>query len=119
MPKSMEIVDGNQAAASAAYRVSEVIAIYPITPASPMGEWADQWKAAHQLHARLEFVHAALLVAIVRVASVLHLGASCLPPSEGFFFVSPGGAQVKSNRAPTPIDKALGRSCLLREAQVA
>jgi len=27
-----------------AYRVSEVIAIYPITPASPMGEWADQWK---------------------------------------------------------------------------
>jgi pyruvate-ferredoxin/flavodoxin oxidoreductase len=40
----MEILDGNQAAASIAYRVSEVIAIYPITPASPMGEWADQWK---------------------------------------------------------------------------
>jgi pyruvate-ferredoxin/flavodoxin oxidoreductase len=44
MPKTMEILDGNQAAASVAYRVSEVIAIYPITPASPMGEWADQWK---------------------------------------------------------------------------
>ncbi len=44
MPKKMEILDGNQAAASVAYRVSEVIAIYPITPASPMGEWADQWK---------------------------------------------------------------------------
>jgi pyruvate-ferredoxin/flavodoxin oxidoreductase len=40
----MEILDGNQAAASIAYRVSEVIAIYPITPSSPMGEWADQWK---------------------------------------------------------------------------
>ena len=40
----MEIMDGNQAAASVAYRLSEVIAIYPITPASPMGEWADQWK---------------------------------------------------------------------------
>jgi pyruvate-ferredoxin/flavodoxin oxidoreductase len=44
MPKTMEILDGNQAAASVAYRVSEVIAIYPITPASPMGEWAEQWK---------------------------------------------------------------------------
>jgi pyruvate-ferredoxin/flavodoxin oxidoreductase len=44
MPKTPEIVDGNQATASVAYRASEVIAIYPITPASPMGEWADQWK---------------------------------------------------------------------------
>ncbi len=44
MPKTMEILDGNQAAASIAYRSSEVIAIYPITPASPMGEWAEQWK---------------------------------------------------------------------------
>ncbi|HTQ60458.1 MAG TPA: pyruvate:ferredoxin (flavodoxin) oxidoreductase [Candidatus Solibacter sp.] len=37
------ILDGNEAAASVAYRLNEVIAIYPITPASPMGEWADQW----------------------------------------------------------------------------
>ena len=44
MSKTMEILDGNQAAASVAYRLSEVIAIYPITPSSPMGEWADQWK---------------------------------------------------------------------------
>ena len=39
----MEILDGNEAAASVAYRLSEVIAIYPITPSSPMGESADQW----------------------------------------------------------------------------
>jgi pyruvate-ferredoxin/flavodoxin oxidoreductase len=38
------IVDGNEAAASVAYRLNEVIAIYPITPSSPMGEWSDQWK---------------------------------------------------------------------------
>ena len=44
MSKTMEILDGNEAAASVAYRLSEVIAIYPITPSSPMGEWADQWK---------------------------------------------------------------------------
>src|SRR5690242_12596090 len=39
----MEILDGNEAAASVAYRLSEIIAIYPITPASSMGELADQW----------------------------------------------------------------------------
>ncbi len=38
-------VDGNEAAASIAHRLSEVIAIYPITPASPMGEFADEWSA--------------------------------------------------------------------------
>jgi pyruvate-ferredoxin/flavodoxin oxidoreductase len=44
MDDSTAILDGNEAAASVAYRLNEVIAIYPITPASPMGEWADQWK---------------------------------------------------------------------------
>src|SRR5437667_977365 len=39
------ILDGNEAAAAVAYRLSDVIAIYPITPSSPMGEWADQWAA--------------------------------------------------------------------------
>jgi pyruvate-ferredoxin/flavodoxin oxidoreductase len=39
------ILDGNEAAASVAYRLNEVIAIYPITPSSPMGEWSDQWRS--------------------------------------------------------------------------
>ena len=39
-------MDGNQAAAYIAYRTNEVIAIYPITPASPMGELSDAWSAA-------------------------------------------------------------------------
>ena len=38
-------VDGNEAVARVAYRLNEVIAIYPITPASPMGEWADAWNS--------------------------------------------------------------------------
>jgi pyruvate-ferredoxin/flavodoxin oxidoreductase len=38
-------VDGNEAAARIAHLTNEVIAIYPITPASPMGEWADDWSA--------------------------------------------------------------------------
>src|SRR5512145_3337967 len=39
-------LDGNEAAARVAHALSEVIAIYPITPASPMGEHADAWTAA-------------------------------------------------------------------------
>jgi pyruvate-ferredoxin/flavodoxin oxidoreductase len=38
-------LDGNEAAARVAYKLSDVIAIYPITPSSTMGEWADQWAA--------------------------------------------------------------------------
>jgi pyruvate-ferredoxin/flavodoxin oxidoreductase len=41
-------VDGNEAAASVAYRVSEVIAIYPITPSSPMAEVCDEWASRGQ-----------------------------------------------------------------------
>ncbi len=39
------MVDGNEAAAVVAYACSEVAAIYPITPSSPMGEWSDEWSA--------------------------------------------------------------------------
>ncbi|HEX9287728.1 MAG TPA: pyruvate:ferredoxin (flavodoxin) oxidoreductase [Thermoanaerobaculia bacterium] len=39
-------VEGNEAVASVAHRLSEVIAIYPITPSSAMGEFADEWSAA-------------------------------------------------------------------------
>lgn len=45
MKKQMITIDGNEAAAMVAHKVNEVIAIYPITPSSAMGEWADQWSA--------------------------------------------------------------------------
>ena len=45
MKRFTSIVDGNEAAAAVAYRLNEVIAIYPITPSSPMGEWSDQWNS--------------------------------------------------------------------------
>ena len=41
-------IDGNQAAAEIAHMTNEVIAIYPITPASPMGEWADEWSSRNR-----------------------------------------------------------------------
>ncbi|HEX6805571.1 MAG TPA: pyruvate:ferredoxin (flavodoxin) oxidoreductase [Terriglobales bacterium] len=43
MKPKFKTMDANEAVANVAYRLSEVIAIYPITPSSPMGEWADQW----------------------------------------------------------------------------
>ncbi len=46
--KRMITIDGNQAAASVAHRTNEVIAIYPITPSSVMGELADEWSAKGQ-----------------------------------------------------------------------
>jgi pyruvate-ferredoxin/flavodoxin oxidoreductase len=48
MTRKVLTIDGNEAAASVAHRINEVIAIYPITPSSGMGEWADQWSALGQ-----------------------------------------------------------------------
>lgn len=46
MAKTMMTVDGNTAAAYVAYAYTDVAAIYPITPSSPMAETVDEW-AAH------------------------------------------------------------------------
>ncbi|MCY2924304.1 MAG: pyruvate:ferredoxin (flavodoxin) oxidoreductase, partial [Planctomycetota bacterium] len=46
MARRMIMVDGNEAVAHVAYKLNEVIAIYPITPSSPMAEYADAWSSA-------------------------------------------------------------------------
>jgi pyruvate-ferredoxin/flavodoxin oxidoreductase len=48
MKRKMVTIDGNQAAAHVAHATNEVIAIYPITPSSPMGEISDAKTAANQ-----------------------------------------------------------------------
>ncbi len=45
MERKMVTIDGNEAAAYVAHKTNEVIAIYPITPSSNMGEWCDQWSS--------------------------------------------------------------------------
>jgi pyruvate-ferredoxin/flavodoxin oxidoreductase len=45
MKRHMVMTDANEATAWVAYRLNEIIAIYPITPSSPMGEYADEWAA--------------------------------------------------------------------------
>ncbi|MGA7953870.1 MAG: pyruvate:ferredoxin (flavodoxin) oxidoreductase [Gloeobacterales cyanobacterium] len=44
-PRIVATLDGDEAVASVAYRLNEVIALYPITPSTPIGEWADAWAA--------------------------------------------------------------------------
>ncbi|HEY5983530.1 MAG TPA: pyruvate:ferredoxin (flavodoxin) oxidoreductase, partial [Anaerolineales bacterium] len=48
MKRPIITIDGNEAAASVAHRMNEVIAIYPITPSSNMGEFSDEWSAKGQ-----------------------------------------------------------------------
>jgi pyruvate-ferredoxin/flavodoxin oxidoreductase len=43
-------IDGNQAVATIAHKLNEVIAIYPITPSTSMGEWADEWSSRGQVN---------------------------------------------------------------------
>jgi len=50
MPRTWLTIDGNEAAATIAHKLSEVIAIYPITPSTTMGELADAWSAAGRLN---------------------------------------------------------------------
>src|SRR5580693_2945501 len=45
MIRTRVTIDGNEAAAYVAQKTNEVIAIYPITPSSSMGEWSDQWSS--------------------------------------------------------------------------
>jgi pyruvate-ferredoxin/flavodoxin oxidoreductase len=47
MARMLSTLDGNEAVVSVAYRLNDVIAIFLITPASPMGEWADTWSSAN------------------------------------------------------------------------
>ena len=48
MARKLKSMDGNQAAAHVSYAFTEVAAIYPITPSSPMADYVDQWAAAGQ-----------------------------------------------------------------------
>ncbi len=51
MARKQILVEGNEAAASVAHRANEVIAIYPITPSSAMGEYSDAWSSAGNTNA--------------------------------------------------------------------
>src|SRR4029079_15976553 len=72
MPRSFVTLDGNEAAAFVAHKLSEVIAIYPITPSSTMGELADQWTADHQHNIWGSVPHVAELQSEGGAAGAIH-----------------------------------------------
>src|SRR5208337_934465 len=49
-PAHFKTIDGNEAAAYVAFHLNEVMAIYPITPSSPIAEWCDQWASEGKLN---------------------------------------------------------------------
>ena len=95
MKRKFKTMDANEAVAHVAYRASEVIAIYPITPSSPMGEWADQWASEavpnawgsvpHVVEMQSEggaagAVHGALQTGSLTTTLVFELGVSLVMP---------------------------------------
>lgn len=72
MPGKTITVDGNYAAAHVAYAMSEVSAIYPITPSSTMGEWIDEWASQHKKNIWGEEVKVAEMQSEAGAAGAVH-----------------------------------------------
>lgn len=100
-------VDGNEAVASVAYRLSEAIAIYPITPASPMGEAADEWCAGERLNAWGHRPEVIELQSEAGAAGTLHgammAGAltSTFTSSQGLLLMIPNMYKIAGELTPT------------------
>lgn len=65
-------LDANEAVASVAYRLSETIAIYPITPSSPMAEWCDEWTVKNKVNLWNTVPHLVEMQSEAGVAGAVH-----------------------------------------------
>ncbi|MDH3540972.1 MAG: pyruvate:ferredoxin (flavodoxin) oxidoreductase, partial [Acidimicrobiia bacterium] len=105
-------VDGNEAAASVAYRLSETISIYPITPASPMGELSDTWAASGRPNLWGIVPHVMEMQSEAGAAGTLH-GAlqggslsSTFTASQGLLLMIPNMYKIAGELLPTVIHVA-------------
>jgi pyruvate-ferredoxin/flavodoxin oxidoreductase len=100
-------VDGNEAAANVAHRLSEVISIYPITPASAMGELADAWSAAGRTNLWGAVPEVVEMQSEAGAAGVLHgalqAGALCttFTASQGLLLMLPNMFKIAGELNPT------------------
>ena len=105
-------VDGNEAAAGVAHRLSEVIAIYPITPSSPMGEHADAWSAAGKTNLWGEVPQVIEMQSEGGAAGALHgalqAGALCttFTASQGLLLMIPNMYKIAGELTPAVIHVA-------------
>ena len=105
-------VDGNEAAALVAHRLSEVVAIYPITPASAMGELADAWSAARRPNLWGQVPEVVELHSEAGAAGVLHGAvlkgalATTFTASQGLLLMIPNMFKIAGELTPTVIHVA-------------
>src|SRR5215216_3047517 len=111
-PESWTTVDGNEAAARVAHALSEVIAIYPITPASPMGELADAWSAAGRVNLWGSVPEVVEMQSEAGAAGALHgavqkgaLGTT-FTASQGLLLMLPNMFKIAGELTPTVIHVA-------------
>ena len=100
-------VDGNYAAAHVAYAMSEVSAIYPITPSSTMGEWIDEWASQHKKNIWGKEVRVAEMQSEAGAAGAVHgaLAAGSLTStytaSQGLLLMIPVMHKIAGEMLPT------------------
>ncbi len=105
-------VDGNYAAAHIAYAMSEVSAIYPITPSSTMGEWIDEWASQHKQNIWGKTVRVAEMQSEAGAAGAVHgsLAAGALTStytaSQGLLLMIPVMHKIAGEMLPSVIHVA-------------
>lgn len=101
------IMDGNEAAAYIAYKTSEVCAIYPITPSSSMGEWADEWSSDGRTNIYGEIPKVIEMQSEAGAAGAIHGAlqggalASTFTCSQGLLLMIPNMYKIAGELTPT------------------
>jgi pyruvate-ferredoxin/flavodoxin oxidoreductase len=107
MKRKVKTMDANEAVAHVAYRASEVIAIYPITPSSPMGEWADQWASEAVPNAWGSIPHVIEMQSEGGAAGAVHGAlqtgslATTFTASQGLLLMIPNMNKIAGELTPT------------------
>ncbi|EOR94270.1 Pyruvate-flavodoxin oxidoreductase [Arcticibacter svalbardensis MN12-7] len=102
-----KIIDGNQAAAHIAYKTSEVCAIYPITPSSAMGEWAEEWSSDDKLNIYGEVPSVTVMQSEGGAAGAVHgalqagVLSSTFTCSQGLLLMIPNMYKIAGELSPT------------------
>ena len=105
--RSLTIMDGNEAAVHIAYKTSEVCAIYPITPSSTMGEWADEWSSDNKQNIFGEVPKIIEMQSEAGAAGAIHGAlqggalASTFTCSQGLLLMIPNMYKIAGELTPT------------------
>ena len=110
MPRAKQTMDGNTAAAHVAYAYTDVAAIYPITPSSPMADFVDQWSAQGQKNIFGNQVKVVEMQSEAGAAGAVHgsLGAGAVTTtftaSQGLLLMIPNMYKIAAEQLPCVFD---------------